>query len=129
MAQATSTSLGQILLSGDLFGNNPNSPELVHSGVEPGEYKPAKKIHVDTKGRLTWAGPAIWEVDLEPYCQHATKDQKGIFAVGRNIDVNSGTISIKTASPNVSGVFQLGYGMSINQSTGAVDVSVQDASA
>ena len=129
MANATSTSLGQIVLAGDLFGDNANTPELVHSGIEPGNYDPAKKIHVDTKGRMTWAGPAIWETDLEPYCQHATKDQKGIFAVGRNIDVASGTISIKNASKDYPGVFQLGFGMSINPSTGAVDVNIQDASA
>lgn len=129
MAQATNTTEGTIVLAGDLFGNNANQPELVHSGVVPGDYKPAKKIHVDTKGRLTWAGPAIWEVDLEPYCQHATKDQKGIFQVGHNITVSSGEISLPITSPDTPGVFQLGYGMTINQSTGAVDVSVQDATA
>jgi hypothetical protein len=129
MAQATNSSLGQIVLSGDLFGTNANQPELVHSGVVPGNYKPAKKIHVDSKGRLTWAGPASWENDLYPYAQNASKTQKGVFQVGYNIDVTDGTISINNASADNAGVFQLGFGMSINQSTGAVDVSVQDASA
>lgn len=129
MAQATSTTFGEIVLAGDLFGDDANEISLAPSGVDPGAQNPYSKIHVDAKGRTTWRGDVVYETDIQPHVPAASKSQKGIFVVGDNIDATAGTISIKNASSSAKGVFQLGYQMEINQSTGKVDVTVPTASA
>lgn len=129
MAQATSTTLGQIVLAGDLFGNDANSVSLVQTGVEPGAVSPLAKCHIDAKGRLTWTGPIDYTVDVESHIPSATVSTKGAFVVGRNIEVSSGEIFINNASSSVHGVFGVGNNLEINQSTGAIDAVVPDASA
>lgn len=129
MAQATTTDLGEIVLAGDLYGNDGNSPQLVPSGVDPGTLVPMKKIHVDSKGRITWSGPVDYTTDLESYVPNATKSAKGAFRVGHNISVSSGVISIPVASTSEFGVVKVGLSLAINQSTGAIDCVIPDASA
>ena len=129
MAQATSTTLGQIVLAGDLFGNDANSVSLVPTGVEPGTVNPLSKCHIDSKGRLTWTGPIDYAGDVSSHVPSATSSVKGAFVVGRNIEVTSGNIFIKNASSSEFGVFGIGNNLEINQSTGAIDAIIPDASA
>ena len=143
MAQATNTTLGTIALSGDLAGTA-ESPELVASGVKPGTYPNVSKIHVDAKGRVQWCGSVNFATDVLPVIANASASSEGIFEVGKNINLTTikkkdanGTdtdvidytvVSVNTGSDSQSGLIKLGNKLAINQSTGATDCVIDDAS-
>lgn len=79
MALATNTTLGSVVLGGDLTGVA-NAPELRVTGVIPGTYFPANII-TDAKGRIIWAKNANWTEDLLPLVEDATYISKGIVQV------------------------------------------------
>ena len=126
MAQATNTTLGTVALSGDLAGSA-TSPELSPSGAKAGSYTNVSKIHIDSKGRVTWVGAANFTNDILPNIANASSTSEGICAIGPNINVSTGVISVNTGAVGTRGLIQLGTGLSINQSTGATDVAVPDA--
>lgn len=128
MAAATNSTLGTVALAGDLAGTA-DAPELAPTGVKAGTHQNVAKIHVDSKGRIQWCGGANYEADLVPSMPDAATDEAGIFRVGPNINISSGTISVSTANSGTKGIFKLGNNLEINQSTGAVDVVIPTASA
>lgn len=128
MAAATNSTLGTVALAGDLAGTA-TVPELAPTGVKAGTHQNVAKIHVDSKGRIQWCGGANYEADLVPSMPDAAADEAGIFRVGPNINLSSGTISVNQASASQKGIFKLGNNLEINQSTGAVDVVIPTASA
>jgi hypothetical protein len=88
MAQATSTTFGEIKLAGDLAGStDASSPQLTATGVTAGQYA-LPTITVDSKGRISHAtaGTSNGLVDLIPA---ATTTQKGIAKIGQNIQLTT----------------------------------------
>lgn len=128
MAAATNSTLGTICLAGDLAGTS-SVPELAATGVKAKAYDSVSKIHVDSKGRIQWCGGANFATDIEPSIPQAASGTAGVFRIGPNINVNSGTISVNIASEDLSGIFKVGNNLEINQSTGALDVVLPTASA
>ena len=128
MTAATNSTLGTICLAGDLAGTA-SSPELAATGVKAKAYNSVSKIHVDSKGRIQWCGGANFANDIAPSMPVTSDTTAGIFRIGPNINVSSGTISVNTASASQFGLFKLGNNLEINQSTGAVDIVLPDASA
>lgn len=118
MAQATNSTQGEILLAGDLFGDNASSPQLVATGVST-IVNPTTvgKIHVDAKGRLTWQGKGDYVADLMPIAPSASKSEKGICEIGYNINVSAGVISLPVGSSANKGVVQIGSGLSVSSGT------------
>lgn len=128
MTAATNSTLGTVALAGDLAGTA-TTPELAPTGVKAGSHQNVSKIHVDSKGRIQWCGGANYEADLEPSMPDASDSAPGVFKVGPNINLSSGTISVSQASSGTKGLFKIGNNLEINQSTGAVDVIIPVASA
>jgi hypothetical protein len=126
MAQATNSTLGTIALSGDLSGTA-NSPELSPTGVKAGAYENVSKLHIDSKGRTQWAGKVNWEADIKPVILNASPTDEGILAVGPKFSVSSGVLSVPYASSTTFGIIKVGFSMEVNQSTGAVDVVLPNA--
>jgi hypothetical protein len=88
MAQATSTTFGEIKLAGDLAGStDASAPQLTETGVTAGQYA-LPTITVDSKGRISnaTAGTSNGLVDLIPA---ATTTQKGIAKIGQNIELTT----------------------------------------
>ena len=128
MTAATNSTLGTVALAGDLAGTA-TVPELAPTGVKSGQHSNIAKIHVDSKGRIQWCSGANYTADLEPSIPQGSASTPGVFRIGPNINIGSGTISVNIASNSVAGIFKLGNNLEINQSTGAVDVIVPAASA
>lgn len=109
MAIANETTLGTVVLTGDLAGgNNATMPQLVPTGVKAGEYK-APTVTVDAKGRLLFARNLSY-VDVS--C--ADVGECGIVKVGNNITATTTggrtVLSLKKASATDYGVVRLGNG-------------------
>ena len=128
MAAATNSTLGTVALAGDLAGTS-TTPELAPTGVKAGSHQNVTKIHVDSKGRIQWCGGANYEQDIKPSMPIVSANTAGMFYVGPNINVSSGTISVSQASASTKGIFKVGNNLEINQSTGAIDVIIPVASA
>lgn len=121
MAQATNTTVGQIVLSGDLYGDDANSPTLVPSGVTEGTYTGFKNtgtaipsapyysyaMHVDSKGRITYAKEYGVSISLDD----TTTSSKGIARAGTGITSTSGVWSIDNATTSSKGKLQAGSGL------------------
>lgn len=143
MAQATTTTEGEIVLAGDLTGDA-NSPQLRASGVTPGTYAPVRRVTVDSKGRVTSvgkmtaaefatgvataspsqrgiaavAGPLQVSSSVVSMTQNATTSVAGLFSVNSPLIATDGVISIDetalpTASGSVKGLMQVGSGLSV----------------
>ena len=121
MATATNTTLGEIVLGGDLTGAA-DSPQLISTGVTPGTYAPLGRIVVDAKGRVLAIG-SVTQSEVLSSVGTASAVDRGIVQVGANINVSSGTISVPDASSSVKGAFRLDTTMTIT----AGDVSVNYA--
>ena len=128
MAQATNTTLGTITLSADLAGGA-SSPQLAPTGVAPGSYTNVSKMHIDSKGRVVWCGKANYDKDIIPNIANASSTTEGICYVGKNINYAAGgLISVNIATAGSAGLIKVGNNLAINQSTGALDIVVPDAS-
>lgn len=128
MAAATNSTLGTVALAGDLAGTA-TTPELAPTGVKAGSYTSVLKMHVDSKGRIQWCGGANYTADLEQAIPLASVSAPGVFRVGPNINISSGTISVNPATTSQAGICKVGNNLEINQSTGAMDIVVPAASA
>lgn len=126
MTQATNTTLGEIVLSGDLTGDA-NFPLLRASGVTAGTYTPVRKIFVDTKGRVTSIGEVTY-ADIEPVIPIASTTQKGALKIGDNLQILSGVVSVQSASGSTFGAVSVGRGFSMSAGALNVDYSTMLAS-
>lgn len=96
MANATTTTTGDIQLAGDLGGNNDaTAPTLTSVGITAGSYSPVGTIVTDAKGRIL----SITTSSLPD----ATTSSKGIVQIGSGIDVSSGVISLTLATNTTTG--------------------------
>lgn len=101
MTQATSTILGEIKLAGDLAGSaDANAPELIASGVTPGQYV-VPTITVDSKGRITAASSGT-NSSIAAVLPEATAGQKGIAKIGSNINLTT-TQTVGSQTVNLGG--------------------------
>lgn len=115
MAQATTTTEGEIVLAGDLTGDA-NAPELRASGVTPGSYTVAARVSVDSKGRVTFAGPQIGD-ELLSIAPDASSSTKGIASFGAGITVTAGAASLTPMAAATSsnlGAVRVGTNLSIS---------------
>lgn len=112
MAQATTTTEGEVILAGDLAGDA-NLPELRASGVTPGTRSPAVRISVNSKGFITSAGqmPAS---EIEPFLPVATTSSKGILRLGTNLLTSPGVLDVATATSSVKGIASHGTGLTVS---------------
>ena len=127
MAQATNTTEGQIVLSGDLYGDDATFPTLVPSGVTEGTYTGFKNtgtaipsapfysyvLHVDAKGRITYAK----EYGVSVAVNDATAISKGIARIGTGINGSSGTWSIPDGTTSTRGKLRAGSGLGATNGT------------
>lgn len=118
MAQATNTTPGEIVLSGDLAGGADGTfPELRASGVTPGTYGPTARLSIDSKGRIVSIGQ-ITKEEFAEYIITASKTVRGVVATsGSGIPANnvkfqneSSIISLPTSDDNTYGVVSIGDG-------------------
>lgn len=109
MTQATYSTIGQVLIAGDLVGSG-QEPWLKATGVTP-VVSPTviSKSHIDIKGRHTWAGLASYS-DIASIIPVATTIADGTVQIGQNINIAAGSISIPTASTSVKGLAKIGSG-------------------
>jgi hypothetical protein len=124
MTQATNTTLGEIVLAGDLFGNDGTAPVLRASGVTPGSYSVLQRMSVDSKGRITSIGTALAN-DVLSIITDATPSAKGIIQVGNQLEVSSGVISVATASSTTKGIAAWGSQFALD--AGNVSSALPDA--
>lgn len=106
MAQATTTTLGEIILAGDLSGNDATSPQLRISGVTPGTYAMLQRASIDSKGRVTSIGTAQ-PADIAAVTPDADGSGKGIVQVGDGLEVSAGVISLPNASATTKGIVSI----------------------
>jgi hypothetical protein len=120
MAQATSTTLGEIKLAGDLAGStNALAPELTATGVTAGSY-PLPKLTIDAKGRVLTAASSS-SADILALIPDATYTGKGVVQIGNNINIAGANTSGKQTiffNPGVT------TGELINFCTNAVNYTV-----
>lgn len=111
MSQASTTTLGEIKLSGDISGSNDaNFPELTHIvGLTAGSYI-LPHMTVDAKGRVTSITDSSTDeiISILPY---ASASNFGLVKIGANISVLNGTISIPDADSSTFGVMKTGIGL------------------
>ena len=111
MAQATKTTAGEIVLSGDLAGGDDGYyPELRASGVTPGTYSPIERVSVDSKGRVTAVGKMTPETIASAF-SITTANSKGVMQVGASLTSMNGVLSISDASKSSLGILQAGNGL------------------
>ena len=121
MASATTTTVGEIVLSGDLAGGtDANFPQLRASGVTPGTYNPAQRISVDSKGRIVSIG-ALVSADVSSVLVDATNIDQGVASYDSSFSVTSGVVTIPNASSAQKGVFSLGSGFTLNSGEATFD--------
>lgn len=143
MAQATNTTQGEIVLSGDLAGSVDGTfLELRASGVTPGTYASSSTVTVDAKGRLLSVGAQSYSstISVLPIASSSVKgifslagfnvssdgaatlntpsyspssSAKGFATAGNGFTLTGSTITANTASGSVSGLVTAGSGFSI----------------
>ena len=113
MAAATSTTLGEVVLSGDLAGSvDGNFPQLRASGVTPGTYSLIQRISFDSKGRAVSVGVIDFNTDVVPLIGLATTTSKGVYSLGQGLAQTAGAVSALDATSAVKGIFSAGSGLS-----------------
>ena len=105
MAAATTSSLGEIKLAGDLAGGtDANAPQLTATGITAGTYV-LPTVTFDAKGRATAAsaGSSATIISMLP---DATSSVKGIasFPAAGGLVITTGQVSIPDATSSVKGV-------------------------
>lgn len=129
MTIATDTTLGEIKLAGDIMPSDANYPQITPSGVKPGNYPFVQKVHIDGKGRVLWIGSLTSEELSENIMPYASPTVAGAVKVGNPFSVTTdGLLSIDNCSATEKGVMQIGSGLVLNQSSGAVDAVLPVAS-
>lgn len=130
MALATTTTAGEIVLSGDLAGGtDANFPELRASGVTPGTFNVVSRLAVDSKGR-SLSISAITTSDVPAALFNvATTSSKGLVqlpAVANSLTVTNGVLSIVPASTTILGLssWSLPFAIAVD---GSLSVALPDA--
>jgi hypothetical protein len=119
MANATTTTVGEIVLGGDLTGDA-NYPELRASGVTPGTYAPVKRLSVDSKGRITSIGQ-MTSPEVTVLALDATTSTKGIVQIGNGLVVSGGSLSLPTATASTKGIYTIGNGLVVSSGIVTID--------
>lgn len=109
MTNATTTSLGEVKLAGDLAGStNALAPELTPTGIVPGAYT-LPSVTFDAKGRAISVanGNAVSVTAIIPT---ATTTIKGVasFPTSGGLVINNGVVSIPDATTTVKGIAKFG---------------------
>jgi hypothetical protein len=128
MPLATSTTEGDIVLSGDFAGSNdPHSPELTSTGVTAGTYI-LPDLVVDCKGRVlyadNWSAPIASNnlgALLQPSLPISTKStpcsEVGIMQVGDSLSITDGVLTLSDsdiiASDLLVGLVSIGDGLDV----------------
>lgn len=108
MAQATNTTVGEIVLGGDLAGGDDGYyPELRASGVTPGSYVLVKSQTIDTKGRTVVITHATGE-DVAAQLPIATTAARGV------IRSNGGLLTLPVMTPIAKGIARIGANLSVS---------------
>lgn len=117
MTAATTLTLGEIRLAGDLCGFG-ESPELRPSGVYPGTYI-LPKFYVDGTGRIVFARSTT-PTELRTLCL-ATTTSKGIVQSSDGFAIDSGILSAPVATSGIAGTVRIGSGIDVN--SGSVSIT------
>jgi hypothetical protein len=125
MTQATTTTLGEIQLSGDLDGTAVSPQLKTIENLIAGEYT-IPKLTVDVKGRITAIENSAYE-DFYPVIS-ATSSVAGVVKIGEGIAVTNGVISVDTsnlpsATTSSLGVVQIGTGLSVTNGIVSLNTS------
>lgn len=130
MAQATTTTVGEIVLSGDLAGGtDANFPQLRASGVTPGTYTPLGRLTVDAKGRVVsvasidWTNLSLLEAIV---IDEATTSVKGVLQLGEGFDATAGSIFATLATNTTKGIFSVPTGGGLSIIDGEVGLVYED---
>ena len=122
--KATSSSVGEVLLCGDLTGNGA-SPQLVSTGVAAGKYTGVSYASIDAKGRFVSIGGVLsfpgssFIADVYPYFGDASTSNKGFFSIkpSSGITVSSGQIGTAIATSIIQGTASIGMGLAMSSDT------------
>lgn len=121
MAQATSTTLGTVVLGGDLAGGiDANLPQLVASGVIPGTYGPVARWYVNSKG-LTVSIGTMTADELADAVASASTTQRGVTRPGKSINIASTVLSVDTVTTTGKGIFSVVSPLSVSSGEVSVD--------
>lgn len=132
MALATNTTLGSVVLGGDLTGSA-FSPSLRPTGAIPGTYQVGNCV-IDAKGRLIYVITTPYS-SIEPYMSVGSASVYGMIKIGSGpltgdgLSVSGGllTLDVPDASATTKGATQPGNGFSLTSAVISANVGTGGA--